>query len=160
MNIFILSRDPKAAARMQCDKHVVKMILESTQMLSTAHHICGTIHNLSDLYRPAYANHPCTRWARQTSGNYQWLLRHAQELSREYSRRYRKVHKSDQLINGVLQHNPCPVGRRTAFAQAMPDQYKVKGDSVKAYRDYYRLEKTKAFVMTWTTPRSVPRFIK
>ena len=39
MNIFYLDRDPVIAAQMMCDKHVVKMILESAQMLSTAHRV-------------------------------------------------------------------------------------------------------------------------
>ncbi len=158
MNIFILSKKPKTAARMQCDKHVVKMILESTQMLSTAHHIHGSRVKLSTIYRPAYQNHPCTVWARQTFGNYQWLLAHAEALAQEYTRRYGKTHKSSRLIAGSLQYNPCPKGRRTAFAQAMPDKYKVHGDAVQAYRQYYIHEKTRAIAMTWRT-RSVPKFI-
>jgi hypothetical protein len=36
MNIFVLSRCPRAAARLHCDKHVVKMILETAQLLYTA----------------------------------------------------------------------------------------------------------------------------
>ena len=37
MNIFVLDRNPVIAAQMQCDKHIVKMIVESGQMLSTVH---------------------------------------------------------------------------------------------------------------------------
>ena len=39
MNIFVLDKDPHIAAQMHCDRHVPKMIVESAQMLSTAHRL-------------------------------------------------------------------------------------------------------------------------
>ena len=39
MNIFALSSDPFESAQMMCDKHVVKMIIETAQLLSTAHRV-------------------------------------------------------------------------------------------------------------------------
>ncbi len=157
MNIFVLSKDPAQAARMMCDKHVVKMVLESTQMLCTAHHHHLKGRASKKLYKPAYANHPCTVWARQTSANYNWLLQHAAALCSEYLVRYGKVHASSKLIGGVLQNNPCPIGKLTPFAQAMPKHLKGK-DPVMAYRQYYKYKNDNAFKMKWRKPRTVPQF--
>ena len=57
MNIFLLDWNTDVCAQYHCDKHVVKMILESTQMLSTVHS-----KYYSDLapYLPVHAKHPCT----------------------------------------------------------------------------------------------------
>lgn len=54
MNIFYLSRDPVLCAEMHCDKHVVKMILETAQLLSTAHWELGS----TAPYKPTHKNHP------------------------------------------------------------------------------------------------------
>ena len=72
MNIFFLSICPYVCAKMHCDSHVIKMILEYAQMLCTAHHVCGNYKN-PDLYKIAFKNNPCAVWARTTSGNYSWL---------------------------------------------------------------------------------------
>lgn len=69
MNVFALDLSPKTAARYHCDAHVVKMILETTQMLSTAHWMRGT----RGPYRPTHANHPCSVWVRESTANYKWL---------------------------------------------------------------------------------------
>ena len=34
MNIFVVDKNPKIAARSLCDQHVVKMLIENCQMLS------------------------------------------------------------------------------------------------------------------------------
>ena len=78
MNIFFLHKDPSRAAKAQCDKHVVKMVLETTQMLSTA-----ARRNGFDIgYKAAYPNHPMTRWGGDNNYNFSWALDHAQELSK------------------------------------------------------------------------------
>ena len=93
MNIFYLHQDPVKAAEYQYNKHVVKMILESAQMLCTAHHcIMGADADVP--YKPAHRNHPSTKWARQSGENYTWLYRHMMELGREYEKRYGKKHLS------------------------------------------------------------------
>ena len=72
MNIFYLDHDPRIAAKYHCDKHVVKMILESAQMLATAHRVVDK--NDDDiLYREAYKNHPSTKWVRSNLYHYTWL---------------------------------------------------------------------------------------
>lgn len=93
MNIFVLDRDPVIAARMQCDKHVVKMVLESTQMLCTAYDDAP--------YKHTHKNHPCSVWSRDNLFNHMWLLVHAYALADEYSRRYNKTHKCEEVLDWV-----------------------------------------------------------
>ena len=137
MNIFILDEDPVVAAQMACDSHVVKMTLESAQLLS------AILPEFMAPYKRTHYNHPCTKWARQTLGNYQWLCAHAKALAKEYTYRYDRRHKCEDIIDyctskqhlaGLTHLNVTP------FAQAMPDQYK-REDAVLAYRLYYIFEK-------------------
>lgn len=146
MNIFVLDEDPKIAAQMMCDKHVVKMIVESCQMLSTNHRLSGsnTVYTITfDLYKQAFANHPCTVWARQTKENYMWLSDHTLELCHEYTRRYGKVHSCETMATWFSMYYPLktPEGGLTPFAQAMPDKYKSE-NAVNSYRSYYLGEKS------------------
>ncbi|HAW80963.1 MAG TPA: hypothetical protein DCX27_15355, partial [Balneola sp.] len=92
MNIFVLDKNPNEAARQACDKHVVKMILESAQMLCSVHPE-GTAP-----YKRSFYNHPCTKWVRETDKNYDWLVDHALALCSEYTKRYGKTHKSEEII--------------------------------------------------------------
>ena len=89
MNIFYLARDPEIAAQMMCDKHVVKMILESAQMLSTAHRVLDgdEYANSHGLYKMAHKNHPSTIWVRSSVKNYMWLYDHMIALMNEYTHR-------------------------------------------------------------------------
>ena len=138
MNIFAVNQDPRKAARELCDKHVVKMILESAQML------CSAFPNGDAPYKQAYVNHPCTIWARETIQNYEWLLSHAYAMCQEYTRRYGKVHKSIYAIEwcGKNYHKLClPHTGLTPFAQAMPDEYK-NNCAITAYQNYYNGEKS------------------
>lgn len=133
MNIFILDENPKLCAQYHCDKHVVKMILESAQML------CSAVEG-PDLYKPTHRNHPCSIWVRESIENFDWLYNLAIELGHEYTFRYGKIHKSIEVINRANLYKSLPLIDRTPFAQAMPDQYR-DSDAVKAYRNYYRFEK-------------------
>ena len=92
MNIFYLDKCPDKAARLQYNKHVVKMILESAQMLCTAHHHYGNGDNVP--YKKAHYNHPSTIWVRQNSIHYDWLYDHMMALGNEYTKRYNKIHLS------------------------------------------------------------------
>ncbi len=145
MNIFVLDKDPYVAAQMMCDKHVVKMILEGCQMLSTVHSLDVVQDNKPALYKPCFHNHPCTIWARASKSNYYWLANHTFELTNEYSSRYcGKIHKSTDMAYWFTQNAPSnlPTTICTDFAQAMPEQYK-NVDGVAAYRAYYLGEKAK-----------------
>lgn len=151
MNIFILDRDPKIAAQMQCDKHVVKMIVECSQMLSavldsnstTKYGIKPSEQFNTSGYPPAHIKHPCTLWAMESLGNYKWLVNHMRGLCVEYSRRYNKVHSLEGLLmiyEGQIPNLKFAKDKRTAFVQAMPEKYKDK-DPVKAYHNYYNMDK-------------------
>jgi hypothetical protein len=140
MNIFVLSKDPIEAARFHMDKHCVKMVLEHTQMLSTAIRIYSN-NSIEAVYKTAHLNHPCTTWARKTKSNFLWLCEMTEELFREYTRRYQKIHKSYSIFELCKNYcNLIPEGELTPFAQAMPDEYK-NPDAVIAYRNYYLNEK-------------------
>ena len=141
MNIFVLDKNPHVAAMYACDKHVVKMILESAQMLCSVHPE-GTAP-----YKRGFYNHPCTKWVRASSENYDWLIEHARALCTEYTRRYGKVHKSEKVIDWCDANRPeLPDVGLTPFAQAMPEDYKNE-DAVEAYRTYYRNDKRR--FATW-----------
>lgn len=161
MNIFVLDEDPELCAQMHCDKHVVKMILESCQLLCTAHHVLheGTLFN-ETLLRPTHAQHPCAVWVRESGGNYAWLHELFSELLCEYTHRYRKLHGL-QVYQHVLRNPPIvPVMvrcERTPFKQCMPTQYQ-RISAVDAYRAYYVGEK--AHFAKWTRREQPEWWIK
>ena len=146
MNIFYLDSDPIVAARVQYNKHVVKMILESAQMLCTAHHHYAELYDYQTFvpYKKAHYNHPSSIWCRQNSRQYYWLFHHMLALGDEYTKRYNKKHLSITKCFDALKN--CPVGMPLGGEfneppQCMPDEYKVEGDSIKAYWNYYIGEK-------------------
>lgn len=102
MNIFYLDPNPAEIARMLCDEHVSKMAVEAIQMLSTAHHIRGSKLDPNRIYKSAYENHPCTKWTRDTSGNYQWLCDYTEQLLIEFEYRFNKGHASWGVLD-ILQ---------------------------------------------------------
>ena len=144
MNIFYLDRDPVIAAQMMCDKHVVKMILESAQMLSTAHRVCDgdKYAEKMGLYKLAHKNHPSTIWVRSSSKHYKWLYDHMIALMEEYTYRYGKHHATERLIE-PLRIEPwlIPNNGFVDPPQCMPEILKGK-DTVLAYQTYYILEKS------------------
>tara|TARA_R110002167_G_scaffold221742_1_gene426688 strand:+ start:183 stop:695 length:513 start_codon:yes stop_codon:yes gene_type:complete len=144
MNIFYVNEDPTHAAVCLPDKLVVKMPLESAQMLSTAHRVLDGDEraNTLGLYKTAMKNHPCTIWVRETSDNYMWLYEHFYALCEEYETRYGRQHLSFTKLNKKLSKLPLniPIDHKTVMPQAMPDQYKCQ-DTIKAYRDYVVNEK-------------------
>ncbi len=157
MNIFYLDKDPDVAAKMMCDKHVVKMILESAQLLSTAHRVLDgdAYADRVGLYKIAHKNHPSTIWTRSSDLNYMWLYKHMRALMNEYTHRYGKHHATERLnigLSNVPQN--IPNVEFTDPPQCMPDYCKGE-DTVLAYQNYYILEK--ANFAKWTK-RSVPLF--
>ena len=145
MNIFVLDRDQQIAAQMACDKHVVKMILETAQMLCTVVHAHG--HDAP--YRSTHKKHPCTLWAGKSRANWSWLVAYGLALCAEYTKRYGKVHKSQSVIEHCSKLKlSFSLSQLTPFAQAMPPQYKNEC-VVTAYQAYYHGEK--ASFATWKT---------
>ena len=158
MNIFYLDNDPENAARYQCDKHVVKMILETAQLLCTAHRLLDGVEVLGNepLYKATHQNHPSSIWVRESSGNYEWLYKHFAFLLDEYTERYSKIHKTSRLL-GVLKNLPenIPNAGMKVPPQCMPDEYR-NSDTVEAYRNYYIGEKS--YMATWK--RNKPKWWK
>jgi hypothetical protein len=139
MNIFYLDECPKKAAQVQYNKHVVKMILESAQMLCTAHHHYGNGDNVP--YKKAHYNHPSTIWVRQNSLHYDWLYNHMRALGFEYELRYGKTHMSiTKCKHLVYPPKNIPIVMFNQPPQCMPDKYKDKC-SIQAYWNYYIGEK-------------------
>ncbi len=136
MNLFYLDSNPHDAARMQCDKHVVKMILETAQMLSTAH---LELDGVQVAYKATHKNHPSTVWVRSSADAYRWALKHMYELGLEYTRRYGKVHKTIREHLEALSVLPSNIDRDAGFVeppQCMYDECK-RDDTVLAYQLYY-----------------------
>ncbi len=133
MNIFVLDVCQKSCAQQHIDKHVVKMPLETAQMLCTA----ITCHGGPARYKVVHKNHPCTIWTRETRTNFIWLVNLGKELCEEYSYRYGKVHKCLEVIEDCeAKSGYIPEGGLTPFAQAMPQEFK-RDNPIDAYRAYY-----------------------
>lgn len=142
MNIFFLHSDPVSAVKPMYNKHVVKMILETAQILCTNHHLLGDGDSVP--YKPTHKNHPSTVWARENTANYDWLYLHFIALCDEYTQRYGKTHLTFTKCAEALYNAPSGIPHSdgvTDMPQCMDDQYKVQGDSVQAYRNYYILGK-------------------
>ena len=147
MNVFYLDSDPATCARYHVDKHCVKMILEYAQLLSTAHHVLdGETLLTPHLYKATHRNHPSAVWVRQSKANYQWLYSLLEELSIEYTYRYSKVHATTRLFS-LLQYAPDNISDQefTQPTPAMPEEYKIAGNSLESYRLYYNNDKQRMF---------------
>jgi hypothetical protein len=164
MNIFYLDPDPSTCAKMHLDKHVVKMIIEYAQLMSTAHRVLDgeqytdkTANNrniqrwrmkdeLSEhtLYKASHVNHPSAIWVRQSKENYRWLYRMWFYLLQEYTYRYGKKHACEKLMS-ALYLDPMNItkGIFTEPTLAMPDTYKVPNDAIKSYQNYYIHDKSR-----------------
>lgn len=167
MNIFYLNPNPRICAEMHLDKHVVKMIIEYAQLLSTAHRVLDgerfidkTANNRSiqrwrlqdatlekNLYKATHSNHPSAVWVRQSTQNYMWLAELLEELCKEYTYRYGKIHKveRDGLMQ-ILKNNFPVMLNDSGFTEptpAMPDTYKVTNDSIRSYQNYYIHDKAR-----------------
>ena len=136
MNIFFLDENPTLSAQYHVDKHVVKMILETAQLLCSVHHTTDQVTDQVP-YKLSHKNHPCAVWARQSLSNYLYLCELGLELGKEYTYRYGKRHKSIDVIEWCIVNKPnIPDIDFTQPAMAMPDEYKT--DSVvESYRNYY-----------------------
>jgi hypothetical protein len=172
VNIFVLASDPDEAASYHNDKHVVKMILESGQMMCSAHWTSwrsslgiGTDVKRRDAisrllaevpavslppWKMTHVGHPCTRWTQRSRENYLWHSRLGLALCAEYTRRYKKVHKAERVHEWLRENLPPTFEGEaglTPFAVAMPDDCKVSDDPVVCYRTYYMTHKRK--IASW-----------
>jgi len=145
MNIFYLHKDPVIAAKVQYNKHVVKMILESAQMLCTAHRVLDGDEpaDHGGMYKMVHKNHPSTIWTRTSEMNYQWHWRYFDSLLKEYTHRYGKHHATERLRN-ILYMPPLNIVHGVPLTdppQCMPELCKGE-DTVLAYQNYYIIEKS------------------
>lgn len=149
MNIFFLHSTPRLAASNHADIHVGKMLLESCQLLATAHHFYGEGDNVT--YKPTHMNHPCAKWVRESALNYGYVADLAEALGREFYFRFRKTHASQEVLRRELSNAPQAMKnlpfKFTPPPLAMPDEFK-QDDYVEAYRNYYA-SKADSMPMKW-----------
>ena len=144
MNIFYLDDDPYKAAEYQCDKHVVKMIVETAQLLSSAWHENEPGEYANLLYKSTHRNHPCAIWTRTSKDHYRWLFYHFYGLATEYTKRYKKTHKTFAKLGQLLIRAPenFSSSRFADPPQCMPEEYKHTS-TIHAYRQYYAGDKSR-----------------
>lgn len=178
MNIFMVDQCPVRSATSLVDKHVIKMCVESAQLLSTAHRVIDgeeytgqsqsgrkakrwRLNNDLDtiLYSATHINHPSAIWTRQTSGNYNWLYDHLVALGREYTHRYNRRHVTISKLCDILKNPPdnIPQGAMTPMPSCMDKEYIIGNDPVENYRNYYNKGKTS--LHRWTN-RFPPEWIE
>lgn len=178
MNIFYVDSDPEVAARNMVDRHVVKMILETAQLLSTAHRVIdgeeyvgqsqsgrkakrwrlsGNVDAI--MYAATHINHPSAVWVRENSANYNWLYDHLLALGREYTYRYGRTHLTIDKLKDILKDSPQNIKQSnvmTKMPSCMDKQYIVSVDPITNYRNYYNYGKTD--LLRWSN-RQPPQWI-
>lgn len=136
MNVFFLDRDPAVAARLHSDQHVVKMVLETAQILCAVLHRYGIVAP----YRPTHARHPSVLWTGDSLRHWAWVRELGLALGEEYTYRRGRVHASAEVIAALPSSPPIPDQGWSEPPQAMPEPYRGP-DPMEAYRRYYRAEK-------------------
>jgi hypothetical protein len=157
MNLFAIDENPRQAARWLVDAHCPKMLLEAAQMFCTNFHLQG----IDAPYRVCYSNHPSTRWLRTSYENFLWGLEHAYEIAAEYTARYGKRHKSEDVLDWVEANSwrlDFPSQEQTPFALAISEDAICRTlpefdslSEVQKYREYYKLDK--AHIHSWKRNR-------
>jgi len=176
MNIFVTDPDPIQSARNLPDKHIVKMPLETCQMLSIIYsdwyYGVGQLHKLDGTpYRTAHGafrKHPCTIWAAAHYGNLSWLITHGLALCDEYKARYNKTHscyapmlEAVSIFEAAFDFN-IDIYKDTVdtFTRAMPEHLKYD-DTISTITAYQRYLNTKPWLATnyLRIPSRKPSFI-
>ena len=178
MKIFYVNSDPEVAARSMVDRHVVKMILETAQLLSTAHRVIDGEEYVGQtqtgrkakrwrlsgnadaiMYAATHINHPSAVWVRENSANYNWLYDHLLALGREYTYRYGRTHLTIDKLKDILKDAPANITQSkvmTKMPSCMDKQYIVSLDPIINYRNYYNYGKTD--LLRWSN-RPPPQWI-
>lgn len=152
MNLFYLDHSIQSAVQYHCDKHVVKMCLETAQLLCTALHR----YKIASPYKPTHINHPTTLWIGDSIQHFRWARQFGLALCKEYTWRYTKIHASENVINSLPTEPPLPNREWRDPPQAMPDKYKTH-NVIDAYRHFYRAEK---YIFATWTKRPIPFFMQ
>lgn len=174
MNLFLLHKNLKICARQHCDKHVVKMILELAQMLSTAWWVLNPelaekYHKKGYIYRKAHVNHPITIWTREHINNYDVVCDLAYELTKEYTYRYGKTHKTTSKILFMRRYFPKNISIEDrkelgGYWNTTPpkqcfgvgNDHLKDDDVIRGYRNYYN--ESKRHIHSWKK-RKIPAWI-
>ena len=155
MNIFYIHSDPIISARELADDHIRKMQIESAQMCCTAHWETGT----EAPYKRAHWNHPSTKWVRESIQHYNWLVSHGLEVCNEFTKRYGKRHKTQDVLEWLKQNKPNVKDNGfTPPPQCMPDIYRGS-DTIEAYRLFYIEDKVKIKNLSWNKLQNTPSWV-
>ena len=156
MNIFYINKNPKRAAKELADDHIRKMQIESAQMCSTAH----WESNSTAPYKRTHVNHPSTKWASQSIQHYRWLIEHGLEICYEFTKRYGKHHKTQDVLEWLRDNEPnIPNNGFISPPQCMPEEYK-QDNTLEAYKRFYILDKVKVKKLDWKKLNNKPKWIK
>jgi len=155
MNIFYVNQDPIIAAQQLADDHIRKMQIESAQMCCTTHWAVGS----QAPYKRAHFNHPSTIWTRQSIQHYRWLVQHGLEICSEFTKRYGKRHKTQDVLEWCRDNEPnIPDNGFTPPPQCMPDEYK-NSDTIIAYKQFYIKDKIAIKGLSWKKLGNAPSWI-
>lgn len=165
MNIFVLDTDPTICAKYHCDKHIIKMITETCQILSTVTRIIQNFDVPDYLYKKTHMNHPCVKWVNESYHNMYWLTLLLKSLIDEYDHRFDKKEKftvarkisnyfKNEFIYGInFQYDKFKI---TNWVKCMPDKYNFNSIQI-SYRNYYNNDKS--HLHKWTN-RETPFWVK
>jgi hypothetical protein len=156
MNIFYINADPTTAAQQLADDHIRKMQIESAQMCSTAHWESGS----QAPYKRAHVNHPSTKWVRESIQHYRWLINHGLEICSEFTKRYGKHHKTQDVLEWLRDNEPSINDNGfTPPPQCMPEQYR-DADTITAYKKFYIEDKIGVKGLSWNKLNNAPDWVK
>lgn len=183
MNVFVLDKNPRKAAEYHCNKHVVKMILETCQMMTTACWIDllykhgkktsdfkkqkdmqgwlfeNVTEDLRPPWRMTHINHPCSVWTRESMDNYWWLGELGINLLLEYHTRYKKIHRATKIFDWLFLHPPdLPNVGLTPHPICMPEIYKKEDNVVASYRSFYIGDKSR--FAKWEPQAQIPKWYR
>lgn len=153
MNLFILSDNKRRSAIFHADRHIVKMPLETAQMLSFAYYHPdlwdGGIPPIIMGFSKTHDLHPCSKWIRESVENWKYAAEFGLELYEEYQYRYNQPDKHQrafQIFHFALNNPPgLPSKGLTRFAEAMDDKFKISDCPITNYRNYYQNDKSHLF---------------
>ncbi len=155
MNIFYINEDPIIAARDLADDHIRKMQIESAQMCCTAHWETGG----EAPYKRAHKNHPSTIWTRQSIQHYRWLVKHGLEVCYEFTKRYGKKHKTQDVLEWLMINHPnIPDVDFVPPPKCMPLEYQI-GDTIESYKNFYILDKVGIKRLGWKKLNNKPSWV-
>ena len=162
MNIFFLDKDPEIAVSALTNQHVVKMVLETGQLLSTAHRVLDGVHTIGTnrvghkkqiwffrdeekeklIYKPTHFNHPIAKWVRKSKQNYMWTYNYFTAIAKEFELRFNKKHKTYEKLKDILKEPPKNIDNIgfTPIVPAVPSKY-IGKNVIETYRAYYEGEK-------------------